>query len=203
MVAPARKPYITPEEYLRREQGAECKSEYWNGVIVAMAGGTKAHERLSGNFYHTLRNHLDGSPCEPFTGNMSVHIPAHNRYVYPDVSVACAPQFIGIDGIDVLVNPVVVVEILSKSTAATDMTTKRYGYCSLPSLKAYVVAAQDTPRIEVFTPLPDGSWESKVVEGLEATLALPCIGVELPLADVYRRVEFSSDEENEPERSRS
>lgn len=196
MVAHPKKEYITAEEYLRREQEAECKSEYWDGVIVAMAGGKKAHERISGNFYHYLRNRLDESSCETFTGGQSVHIPAYNRYVYPDVSVACDAQFTGIDGIDVLVNPIVIVEVLSKSTAAVDMTTKRYGYYSLPSLKAYVVVAQDAPRIEVFAPLPDGSWESKVVEGLDATVSLACIGAELPLAEIYRRVDFSAEEED-------
>src|SRR5690242_15170465 len=124
MVAPARNPYITPEEYLRRERDAEVKSEYWDGVFVAMAGGKKEHERISGNIYRQLGNRLEGSSCEPFTSGQSVHIPAYNRYVYPDVSVACEAQFTGIEGMDVLVNPSLVFEVLSKTTAATDLTAK-------------------------------------------------------------------------------
>lgn len=191
MVAPARKTYITPEEYLRQESEADAKSEYWDGVLVAMSGGKKEHERISGDFYTALSIRLAGTSCEPFTSGQSVHIPTHNRYVYPDVAVACEAQFVGLDGIDVLTNPILVVEVLSESTAKTDLTTKRDGYFTLPSLAAYVVVSPDTPRIEVLTPLQNGAWKSEVVMGLAVTLSLPAIGCELPLSEIYRRVKFS------------
>jgi Uma2 family endonuclease len=190
MAIPARQPYITPEEYLRREREAEVRSEYWDGVIVAMAGGKKEHSRISGDIYYQLNVCLDGSPYEPFTSSLSVHIPAFNRYVYPDVSVACEAQFESMYGIDVLVNPVVIVEVLSESTARTDLTSKKDGYGTLPSLITYVVVSCDAPRLDVFTRQPDGKWHNDVVLGLESTLFLPAIGCELPLQDIYRRVEF-------------
>jgi Uma2 family endonuclease len=199
MVAYARIPYVTPEEYLRREREAEGKSEYWDGVIVAMAGGTEELERISGSIYALLYNQLRGTPCEPFTSNMSVHIPAYNRYVYPDVSVACEAHFVDIDGMHVLTNPMLVVEVLSKSTAVIDLTSKKDGYRILPSLTTYVVVAQDAPRIEVFTRLSDGSWRNDVVIGLEATLSLPVIACELPLSEIYRRVKFTAEHEETPQ----
>jgi Uma2 family endonuclease len=197
MVAQARRPYITLEEYLRRELEAETKSEYWDGVIVAMSGGTTAHERISGDIHTLLNNGLRNTPCEPFTSNMSVRIPAFNRYVYPDVSVACDAQFEDISGIHMLANPVVIFEVLSKSTATVDLTSKKDGYYTLPVLMAYVVVAQDAPRIDLFTRLADGSWRNDVVIGLEATLSLPVIGCELPLAEIYRRVTFETEPEEQ------
>ncbi len=194
MVAYAKKPVLTPEEYLEREREAEVRSEYWDGVLVAMAGGKKEHERISGDMHTLLNNQLIGTPCEPFTSGQSVHIPAFNRYVYPDVSVACHPEFVGIDGFDVLVNPVLVVEVLSESTKIHDWTRKQDGYRTLPSLSAYVLVSQEAPHVEVFARQPDGSWRHDVVTGLESTLSLPVIGCELALADIYRRVEFPSEE---------
>lgn len=199
MAASAKMPFITPEEYLRREREAEGKSEYWDGVIVAMAGGTEEHERISGSIYALLYNQLRDTPCEPFTSNMSVRIPAYNRYVYPDVSVACDAQFDDVDGMHVLANPVLVVEVLSKSTAVIDLTSKKDGYRTLSSLATYVVVAQDAPRIELFTRLPNGSWANEVVMGLDATLSLPVIKCELPLSEIYRRVKFPVEQEEPPQ----
>jgi Uma2 family endonuclease len=197
MAAHSRRSYITPEEYLRREREAIVKSEYWDGVLVAMAGGTEEHERISGDIYTLLNIRLRDTPCEPFTGNMSVRIPAYNRYVYPDVSVACDAQFDDVDGVRMLTNPVLVVEVLSKSTALIDLTSKKDGYRTLPSLATYVVVSQDTPRIEVFTRLPDSSWRNDAFVGQEATLSLPVLQCELPLSEIYRRVRFAA-QENEP-----
>ncbi len=192
MVVHAKKPVLTPEEYLLREREAEVKSEYWDGVLVAMAGGSKEHECISDDIHGMLYAQLLGKDCRAFRG-ISVHLPAYNRYVYPDVSVACQPQYVGLDGIDVLVNPVLVVEVLSKSTALADLTTKRDGYASLPSLLTYVVVSQDSPRIEVFNKQPDGTLRGEmVIIGLEANLSLPAIRCELALADIYRSVEFPS-----------
>jgi Uma2 family endonuclease len=199
MVAYAKEPFITPEEYLQRERDAEGRSEYWDGVIIAMAGGTEEHDRISGDIHTLLNSQLINTPCEPFTGNMSVYVPAHNRYVYPDVSVACRPEFIGIDGLRVLVNPRVVFEVLSKSTAKTDQTLKRDGYRTLPSLAAYVLVSQAKPYVEVYMRRADGHWQHEVVSGLEAAFSLPAIGCELRLADIYRRVEFANGAESEPE----
>lgn len=198
MVAHAKKPALTPEEYLRREREAEVKSEYWDGVVIAMAGGTEAHERISGDLYTLLNVQLRDSPCEPFTGNMSVHIPAYNRYVYPDVSVARDAQFEDADGMRVLINPVLAVEVLSKSTAVIDLTIKKDGYRTLPSLATYVIVSQDAARIEVFNRLPDGSWANDVVIGLDAVLPLPAIQCELPLSEIYRRVKFPAHTEETP-----
>jgi Uma2 family endonuclease len=195
MVAYAQPEYISPEEYLLRERDAKVKSEYWDGVLVAMAGGSEEHDYICGDLYRHLGNRLEGSACTPFTGNMSVHIPAFNRYVYPDVSVACTPQFTGIEGHRVLVNPVLVAEVLSPSTQQTDVIEKQQWYRSLPSLQVYLLVSQSSPSVNIILRQESGEWASKVVSGLDAVLRLPLPGCDaLPLSDLYRRVAFALPE---------
>src|SRR2546425_5264216 len=130
-------PYITPEEYLKAERQSEFKSEYYAGQVYAMAGATPRHTRIATNFVIKLGSALAGGPCQVFNSDMRAHIPATGLYTYPDVSVVCGePVFVQSDN---LANPIVVVEVLSKSSERNDRTTKFLDYQSVPSLKEYLL----------------------------------------------------------------
>ena len=131
----------TEQEYLDFERSAEEKHEFVDGQIIAMAGCNRRHNALTSRLGFALEKSLEGQTCEPFTSDMKVHIPATGRYRYPDASIACEPGFL--DGTeDVLVNPCVIFEVLSKSTEAEDRGEKFEDYRSIPSFKEYVLVWQ-------------------------------------------------------------
>lgn len=198
MVAQAKKSYIAPEEYLERERAAETKSEYYDGVIVAMAGASRQHDRITVNMLRHLSNQLDGTSCEPFSDDIRVSVPVCNRYYYPDASVVCGEAIFADSSVDTLTNPTLIVEVLSPSTAMNDRGDKFLCYQTLDSLQAYVLIAQDRPQVEVYIRQLEGKWEYTRLVGLEARLHLSVIGCELTLADIYARVEFPPPPTEEP-----
>ncbi len=199
MVAHAEQPLATREAYLEREELAQTKSEYYGGVIIAMAGASPEHDRIAGDTYAIINSQLRGRLCEPFTSDMRIYVPACNRFYYPDVSVACGgSQFESIAGVRSLVNPVLVVEVLSKSTEAMDRGEKLICYQTIPSLQTYLIVAQVRPQIQVYERQSDGSWSYRLFQELESTIALPSVGCDLALADVYARIEFLPSGEAAP-----
>lgn len=180
-------PRLTPEEYLARERQAEYKSEYVNGRVYAMTGGSRAHNVVAGNLFAGLHARFHGRPCEVFQSDMRVAVGPTGAYTYPDVVALCgAPEFVDAD-VDTLSNPLVVVEVLSRSTEAYDRGEKFAQYRTIPSLREYVLVAQDRVRVEHFA-RHDLGWFLTVVDTLDATLELPAVGCSLPLRDVYDRV---------------
>jgi len=188
MAVLAKKIY-TPEEYLKFERAAEYKSEYVNGEILAMSGASGAHNRIQMRLYAELDARLRGSPCEPFTADMRVQTNA-THYCYPDASVACGEALLEDTNRDTLLNPVLIVEVLSPSTEKYERGLKFERYKRIESLREYVLVWQDRPRIERWL-LTDGRWESLTVEGLDALIRPESIGIDLPLAAVYARVDFA------------
>ena len=182
--------YVTPQDYLAHERKAQTRSEYHDGVVVAMAGASWEHNQITRNLVRHLANQMDGSSCEPVVSDMRVHIPECNRYFYPDVMLVCGGPRFEDAKMDSLLNPSLIVEVLSDSTEKADRGVKFDCYRTLESLTVYALVAQDSPRVEVYTRHPDGTWRYEVVKDLEAMLALPSIGVSMRLADVYARVEF-------------
>ena len=182
------------------ERKAEGKSEYHDGVIVAMAGASRRHNRITVDTVRSLGNQLEGALCEPFSGDMRVLVPECDRYFYPDAVVVCGEAQFEDEELDTLTNPALVVEVLSTSTEKTDRRLKWDCYRTLPSLQTYVLIAQDEPRIETYTRQDNGAWEYEAVSGLEATVSLPAIGCTLRLADVYARVAFAPEIAPEAER---
>ena len=185
--------YYTPEQYLEMDRKAELRSEYVNGEILAMAGASRVHNRITLNAGSMLTALLRGSPCEPFTNDLRVAV-SPTRYAYPDVVVACGgPQFI--DGqLDTLLNPTVIMEVLSPTTAGDDRSWKFAHYRRLETLSDYVMLSQFQPFIEHYT-RQETQWVLTEVAGLDAVLRLTSIGCDLPLTAIYERVEFVLDPE--------
>lgn len=181
----------TPEQYLEIDRKAEYRSEYVNGEILEMAGASRAHNRITLNIGAALTALLRGSPCEPFTSDLRVAV-SPTRYTYPDVVVACGgPQFR--DGqLDTLLNPTVVMEVLSPATAADDRSWKFAHYRRLETLTDYVMLSQFQPFIEHYT-RQNEHWMLTEVAGLDAALRLPSLGCDLLLTAIYERVEFVPD----------
>jgi Uma2 family endonuclease len=186
-------PFITPQEYLARERRAETKSEYYDGAIVAMAGASRAHNAITFDTVRELSIQLRGGPCEGFAGDMRVWIPTRRVYVYPDIVVACGePEFEDAE-LDTLLNPTLIIEVLSPATERHDRTQKFADYRAIRSLSEYLLIAQDEPRIDYYRRDPDGRWFIGDARGLDATLDLAIGGgCTLRLADIYERVTFPS-----------
>jgi Uma2 family endonuclease len=189
-VKPTEHTYVSPEDYLASERQNEFKSEYLNGEIHAMTGASRRHNLIAGNIHAALWQLLRGKPCEAYVSDMRVGVPAANLYTYPDVAVVCGEPAFEDAEVDTLLNPTVLVEVLSKSTARYDRTTKFVYYRTLESLAEYVLVWQDEYRVEHYVKQPDGRWLLTDLIGLEASLELKSVGCALRLGEIYERVEL-------------
>ena len=187
------KRYYTPEEYLALERAADYKSEYVAGEIFAMAGASVDHNTIAGNIFRLLGNQFQGRPCRVFMSDLRVQIAATAMYTYPDVVAVCGPLELASGPRDTLLNPTVIVEVLSPSTEAYDRGAKFDHYWRLPSLTEYVLVAQDQVRVEHFARQGDG-WLLTVARALDETLRLPSLDAILPLAAIYENIEFAAPE---------
>ncbi len=194
MAVPAHKKYISAEEYLRREKDAETRHEYFDGVIVAMAGASEAHAAICYNLPIALAPQLRGRSCRGFSSDMRVRVVAHNRYYYPDISVACAtPQLEVLSGVQSLLNPTLIIEVLSDSTERLDRGDKWIAYQTIESLRVYLLISQHKPLIEAYMRQENGKWAYTHIAGLDSVLSLDSIGLQLHLTDVYADVEFPQE----------
>ena len=185
------KPYLTPEQYLEIERKAEFKSEYYQGEMFAMSGARRAHNLIATNTVRELSQQLLERPCEVYSSDMRVKVSSTGLYTYPDVVVVCGePRFL--DGeFDTLLNPKVLVEILSESTEAYDRIRKFELYGSLESLAEYVMISSLRVRVERYTRQPDGTWNYCSKTSLEDAIDLKSVDCHLRLADLYERVAFA------------
>jgi Uma2 family endonuclease len=191
MVAHSKSCTLTPEEYLVREREATHRSEYLDGVVVAMAGASEAHNTLTFNLAVELGVQLKQSDCRGYTTDMRLRVPHCNRYDYPDLMVVCGDPRFEDDTQDTLLNPTLIVEVLSPSTETKDRGEKLLCYQTLDTLQTYVLVAQNTPRLEAYR-RQEAGWLHTVTQGLDATLALEEIGCLLRLTDIYARVVFDA-----------
>jgi Uma2 family endonuclease len=185
-------PKLTPEQYLAIEREAEYKSEYFDGEMYAMAGGSRKHNQLCGRLIGLLFKHLDGrKDCAIYTSDMKVRAGQERLYTYPDVTVGCGKPVCADSQNDVLLNPKVIFEVLSQSTETKDRTFKFQEYKKIASLEEYVLVSQSEPLVERFSRAPGGVWSTySEARGLDAMLVLESLGIEVPLADIYRDIEF-------------
>ena len=183
---------LTLEKYLALERDAEEKHEYWEGEIVAMADGSPAHNAICFNLAASLGPQLRGSGCRGFTSDQRVRVPLKNRYVYPDLTIVCGKALFEDDDAYTVANPTLIVEVLSQATENDDRGPKLFGYRTLPSLRGYLLVAQDRTWIESWSRQDDGRWLVTEIEDPTATLDLPEIGCKLPLAEIFEEVELTS-----------
>ncbi len=186
---------MTEAEYLAFERASETKHEYIDGHVYAMAGASRQHNLISTNTVATLHFQLRQTPCETYQGDMRVKVQMGDLYSYPDVTVVCAePQFADSKQ-DMLLNPVIVVEVLSPTTEKYDRGKKFRQYRQLDSMQEYLIIEQEKSHIEHYLRQPDNTWLLADAVGLDASLELPSIGCTLKLADVYQKVTFEQAEQ--------
>lgn len=180
---------LTPAEYLALErQQTDDKHEYLHGRITAMSGASRKHNLLVGNAFASLHAQLRGRGCEVYSNDMRVHIPTTGLYTYPDIVALCEEPVFEDDSFDTLLNPGVIIEVLSASTEAYDRGAKFGHYRGIESLQAYVLIAQDRPHIELFERGADGSWVLREAMGLDGRIELEALGCILELSAVYERI---------------
>jgi Uma2 family endonuclease len=182
MASTALKAPTTLNDFLAWEEEQLERYEYLDGLVRMMTGDTEEHDRLSVNLIALLRYALRGGPCSVHASNLKVVSKAGNASMYPELFVRCGPRESKRTRVE---DAVVVLEVLSPRTAKNDLTRKRRAYTLLPTMRVVVYVSQDEPRLDLVRRQPDGSFADEVVEGLDARLELPEIGVSLAMAEVY------------------
>jgi Uma2 family endonuclease len=182
---------LTPEEYLAVERKAEYKSEYLDGEMVAMVGASRRHNLIVTNITRELSQQLKTKPCEVYPNDMRVRVPGTSLYTYPDVVVVCGEPKFEDEYVDTLLNPTLIVEVLSESTESYDRGKKFGYYRMMDSLNEYLLIAQDEYRIEQYTRLETGRWLLAEARSLEASVESPSIQCSLSLKEVYDRVSLA------------
>ncbi|HKQ79746.1 MAG TPA: Uma2 family endonuclease [Blastocatellia bacterium] len=196
MTAVPKKKY-TLEEYLELDKNSEERYEYFDGEVFAMAGGSPSHARISLNVCTALTQRLKGARCEAFNSEMRIKVPAALPYRYPDASVVCGePIFDEIDGQQMLVNPTLIVEVLSPSTAAYDLVDKFFDYQSIDTFQEYLIISQDRPHVIQHVKQSKRRWLRIEIEGIESELKLESVNVTLVLCELYERVDFQTSKTN-------
>ena len=191
--APATRPMLIAE-YLEREFLAQTKSEFWDGELISMAGASEPHSRIQMNIVGLVLSKLQGTPCRLYGSDLRVRLQNRPRYRYPDLMILCGkPEFDEADARKMsVINPRVIVEILSESTESEDRGRKFDDYRSIPSFEEYVMVAQDSGRVESWWRQPDGNWKISVWIGLETAARIESLAIELPMKRVYEDVELPS-----------
>jgi Uma2 family endonuclease len=186
----APKPKLTASEYLEIEGRAKFKSEFFNGEVFAMAGASREHNRVKENLVIELGSRLKGGPCQTFSSDQRVLVEATGLYTYPDIVVLCGPGTYDPMDRDTLINPTTIIEVLSPSTERYDRGARFRNYQKIPSLKEYLLVAQDEAVCDRYLRQADGSWALVSFVELTAILEFVSFPVHIPLADVYSGITF-------------
>ena len=183
--------FISPEEYLDWEEDQPTKHEYFHGRIYAMTGGSLEHVTVIQNLGTALSNRLRGGNCRVFTSEMRVKVNETGLYTYPDAAVVCGAMQLDRRTKSVtLLNPSLIIEVLSPSTEAYDRGEKFAHYRRISSLSDYILISTKSPQVEHYQLKNDGDWLLTIRTELESTLTIKALGIELPFAEIYEYVEF-------------
>lgn len=189
-IAQTEKSNYTIEEYLEFELNSDERHEYINGEIVSMTGGTPEHNEIASILNAILRISLKGKPYSIFVADQRLWIPARNLYTYPDVMVIQRPLQLQTGRTDTIINPVAIAEVLSKSTKSYDRDEKFAAYRTIPNFQEYLLIDQYTPHVEQYSKTDSQKWIFSEYDGLESSLVLASIPVEIRLLDLYEGIEF-------------
>jgi len=182
---------LTIEEFVEFDKNSEERWEYFDGVAISMSGGTLAHNQLTVNLVSELRSPARAKGCQVLPADMRIKVPKAPPYRYADIVVVCGPPVIEkLQGLDALVNPSLIIEILSASTEAYNRGKKFVSYQSIDSFREYLLVAQDRPYITHYVRHADGNWMRNDVEGLDSEIDLATISCRLSLQDIYALVDF-------------
>ncbi|MEM6347127.1 MAG: Uma2 family endonuclease [Bacteroidota bacterium] len=174
--------------YLEVEREADMKYEYHDGMITAMAGGSPEHGQIAANFTRGIGNTLGDRPCSVYSSDVKIRVDASNRTFYPDVSVVCGQTQKSTQDPNALVNPILIVEVLSESTAAFDLGVKFDHYRQLASLQQYILISQDETRVHSYYRTQDGTWEIHTFREWAESIFLKSVQAEIKMSDIYRRL---------------
>lgn len=184
--------HFTLREYLDRELRSVNKHEFHNGKIVAMPGGKAKHSEIATNFSHAIKLVIKPLPIRfrVYNSDLKIYIESADKAVYPDALVVCEQPDYWQDREDLIVNPLLIVEILSKSTRKYDRGDKFMLYQTLPSFKEYVLVEQKMPHVEAWFRERPNTWDKLVEDQISASIVLRSLGVSIPLSDIYENIEF-------------
>jgi Uma2 family endonuclease len=182
---------MSAQPVYKQQYTSDEKYEYFDGEVFAMAGASPDHARIGGNVYALLQQKLRGGNCEAFNSDLRVKVPSAQPYRYPVITVVCGEQhFEDIQGLQALVNPVLIVEVLSSSTAAYDLDDKFIAYRSIESFREYLLISQARPHVSHYVWQPGGKWLRGDIEGLDGEVVLESVPVTLQMREIYERVTF-------------
>jgi Uma2 family endonuclease len=190
MPLPESLPRLTEAKYLEIERAAEFKSEFFDGEMFAMAGGTPQHSLIATNLARELGNALKTANCVAYNADLRIKVESTGLFTYPDLSIVCGPLQFAEGTDDTVVNPTLLVEVLSTSTEAYDRGKKFEHYRQISTLQEYLLVSQREPRIEQFIRQSDARWLLNEAAGLNATLELPSLRISLSLNEVFVNVNF-------------
>jgi Uma2 family endonuclease len=183
-----RKAKLSPQEYLALERKAPYKSEYYEGDVFGFAGASESHNLIVVNVLTLFNLQLKGKPCKVYPSDMRVKVSETGLYTYPDVTVVCGQANLEDEYLDTLLNPTLIVEVLSPSTEKDDRIVKFAHFRRMPSVKEYILIAQDSVRLEQYVRQNDGRWILSEYSDLEFTVKMEAVECKLPMKDVYDKV---------------
>ena len=184
-------PVLTSQEYLTRERRAELKSEFYRGEMFAMAGASREHNLIVANLVGELRQALKQSKCEVYPSDMRVKVSATGLYTYPDVTIVCGKAEFEDSEFDTLLNPTILVEVLSNSTEGYDRGIKAAQYRKIDSLQHHVLVSQQRISVETYSRSENGNWMLNEISRLADSFRLSTLDISIPLGEVYRNITFT------------